>query len=873
MQLLTSAKTRILLKKRRLDEVDRRVASAGYRIYMPGETIHGKHRVVRALTGGFGLVYFCQTLGTYGPIVIKTILPEYFHSDAARRMFYQEAEAWIRLGDHDNLVKALYVGELDECLAIHFDMVIGDPKFGNDLSGYLGRYEFRPDDVLLFGIRFCRGMIHASQRFHELGTRFVHSDIKPSNVLVTRNLIPKITDLGLVHIEGAERVGAIGTPGYIAPEVYAGLRPSPASDIYSFGCVLFELLSGGKPPFSLNADELNMSPVLWGDMIQHKHETQPLPAPGTIFPEGELGCEIYQLVDRCLRKNPAERFPSFDALSEPLEELYLKLGRICSDECHHDADLNDSGDLHHIIHGLDNRAQSLSRLGHFEESLQCWDKLIEISSGEPRALRGKGDVLATLGRYSEALACYDVSLERMPNDIEQWMDKGLILFKQTRLQEAIRCFDKALTIKVQPNTIWGNKGHPVEIHRANTSSQIQAFQRWYENEMKKGALLLSRVYVNKARVLAAQGDHSAALDCVEHGLLKNPSSAEAWREKGMLLAKLERMGEANRCFDQALSIVPEEWEHELGLSVCGDGTDVADIIGSLPKDCEHGRIGFLLFKGVELLNQGNPVEALLYLEEYCAFHEENVIAYWFIALALYAADKPSEAIKWLDKCISSQPDWADPWSLKGELLSTSGEDNLQEAVGCFRRALDINDVLPMVHRNLALTLHQLGNDDEVKDCIRTALNVSDRWVKKGLQLTMEEKYNDAINDFDKVLSFLRVFGYPEEQSIAVACKGTALLGLRRHEEAVEMFNKALKAFPDDVASWGNRGLALYQLGKIDEALQSYEEALRRDPNDGAVLANKASILSELGRTDEASECMEKSNKMGFSGRCKQLKFE
>ncbi len=865
MELLTSVRMRAFLKQQRVDEVDRRVESGSYRTYRPGETILDRHKVVRTITGGFGMIYFCQTLGTYGPIVIKTILPEYVHSDVARQSFRQEAENWTRLGDHENLVKALYVGELDECLAIHFDLVIGDPMYGNDLSGYLGRYPFRPEEVLLLATRFCDGMIYADQRFCELGKHFIHADIKPSNILISRDLTPKITDLGLVHTGQEAGKIANGTPGYIAPEVYAGSPPTPYSDIYSFGCVLYELFSGGKAPFFLNAVELDRPAVEWGGILQHKHKAQLPHDLRTLIPEGVLHEGVFYLLDRCLSKDPLKRFPDFSTLKDFIDQICIELGSRDSPIAHHDTTF-DSHDLHDVLHELDNRAQSLSSLGLFEESLKCWDQMLaKCERQEPRALRGKGDALVAVGRYSEALDCYNESLKLLPDDIEQWLDKGIILIKQGNPGEAIQCFDKALSIKVQPNTIWGNIGHPVMVMPANSPAEMDAFQRLYENEIKKGDLLLASVYLNKAVALEHTEKHENALECIEQALGKNPYSTDAWLQKSKLLTKLEREQEATVCLSKALSIVPEEWEHKLGVSLCGGSADTEDIVGTLPSDCEHGRIGYLFFKGAELIKHGRPQEALIYLDEYLAFHEGNQVACWFKAMALNEASRPDEAIEWIDECISARPDWAELLGHKGILLVMHGEKHLHDAVQCFRRALEINDEMPTIHQNLIRALRTLGKEKEAEQCFIEATNVSGRWIKEGLRLLADEKFHEAINEFDMSLSFDNWLGLKEGEPMALSNKGTALLSLHRYNEALELFDIVLKVFPDETAIWCNRGTALSLSGKFDEALSSYNKALEGDPKNGDVYANKATLLAKLGRMREAKKCWRKSKRLGVAG--------
>lgn len=868
MDLLETSKTKILIKKRRIDNVEARIADAGYKTYKPGETIDAEYTVVRAITGGMGMVYFCRTLGTYGPVAIKTILPEYVPSREARQLFYHEAEAWIRLGTHDNLVRALYVGEFNECLAIYLELVIGDPKYGNDLSGYLGRYSFRPEEILLLASRFCEGMIYADQRFQEMGKCFVHRDIKPSNILVTNQLTPKITDLGLVQIGKEEKKGSVGTPGYIAPEVFSGSAPNPHSDIYSFGCVLYEMFCGGKTPYTLGTAEMKAyPPQRWGLLLQQKHATQQPLDPDAFLPVGKVRSDLRELLYQCLKKDPADRFPNFVALKEALDQLYLKLTLTNAPEHHESEHAYDSDNLHQLLHELDNKAQSLFRLGHHEEALQCWDQALERSPNEPRFLRGKGDALAALSRYEEALACYDESLKIMPADIEQWMDKGVILTKLNRLTLAVECFDKALSVKVQPNTIWGNKGHPVIIHPATTHTQVEDFKRWYETEMKMAGPLLSATYFNKGIALELQGNLDNALRCFEQAIGKNPHSADSWQRKGRLLARLGRLEEADRCIEQSISIIPEEWQHQLGFSACGDDRVISDIVRILPKECEHGRVGYLLFKGVELLQQGNPVEALTYIDEYLAFENRNTLALYYKAIAYGKVGKHDDAIRCLDTCLLDWPDWATVWATRGNILAKQGDTSkLDEAINSFDRALGIDDRHPEIHTHKAALLYSLGKKKEAVQCLQDASRVAGRWIEEGVELDIEEKHEEAIDALNKALAFAKGIGSDSGYAAALGCKGSALLGLKRYDEALELFDKSLETDSDNAGFWFNRGLALHCLHRYKEALESYDIAIGCKPNFGEAYQNKAATLHEIGKAKEAAKCLKKARRLGFSQR-------
>ncbi len=152
----------------------------------------------------------------------------------------------------------------------------------------------------------CRAIHYAHQR------GVLHRDIKPSNVLIDREGRPYVTDFGLAkHVDSDRQLtvsGAIvGTPSYMAPEQVVGSRgrPSPASDVYSLGTILYQLLTG-RPPFQAASPVDTMLLVL---------EQDPLP-PRLLNPRANPELEMIAL--RCLQKPPELRYASAAALADDL---------------------------------------------------------------------------------------------------------------------------------------------------------------------------------------------------------------------------------------------------------------------------------------------------------------------------------------------------------------------------------------------------------------------------------------------------------------------------------------------------------------------------------------------------------------------------
>ncbi|HEU0030163.1 MAG TPA: bifunctional serine/threonine-protein kinase/formylglycine-generating enzyme family protein [Kofleriaceae bacterium] len=218
---------------------------------------------------------------------------------AARQRFLMEARAAARI-QHPNVLSIYRVGELGDRPFIVSELVRG--KSLVDVP--------RPmawDQLLPIAIELARGLAAA----HRKGV--VHCDLKPGNAMVTEDGVAKLVDFGLarvVHDGSDDDEGPmVGTPDYMAPEVWAGRSPSRRSDVYSFGAMLYELVSGATPHADVLAADLPH--VIQERAPRELHDRVP-----------EVDVRFSRLVSRCLEIDPERRFPSGEELREALEQIH-----------------------------------------------------------------------------------------------------------------------------------------------------------------------------------------------------------------------------------------------------------------------------------------------------------------------------------------------------------------------------------------------------------------------------------------------------------------------------------------------------------------------------------------------------------------------
>ncbi|MBX9667429.1 MAG: protein kinase [Candidatus Obscuribacterales bacterium] len=256
--------------------------------------------------GGCGTVY-----RAYDNKLDKTVAIKKLH-DSANEMqairFQREARL-VGLLNHLNVLSALDYGMTSR----NEPYLILDFVSGESLAAVLRRTGPLPiDSALDLLIQLCSGFAHAHRK------NVIHRDIKPSNVMLVRDsidqktVIAKVVDFGLAKNIDDDRQHltmtglGLGTPKYMSPEQVIGIEADKRSDIYSFGCLIFEVLSGQVPFLGETAiDTVEM------------HRQLP---PPTLASMGVRCSEnMERIVAVCLKKDPTERYQSFETLKQQLE--------------------------------------------------------------------------------------------------------------------------------------------------------------------------------------------------------------------------------------------------------------------------------------------------------------------------------------------------------------------------------------------------------------------------------------------------------------------------------------------------------------------------------------------------------------------------
>lgn len=252
------------------------------------------YKIIRKLgSGAMATVFLGRQLSLDRLVAIK-VLPKKLSADPKFiERFYKEGRAAARLNDQ-NIVQAYDVGQAGEHHYFVMEYVDGETVYDRIVA----KKRFSEKEAL----QIVRQVASALKHAHDQG--FIHRDIKPKNIMLSKNGTVKLADLGLARAMSdkeaaeAESGRAFGTPYYISPEQIRGEKEiGPPSDIYGLGATFFHMVTGRVPFEGKSPSE-----------VMHRHLKSQLTPPDHLNPE--LSSDCAQILEMMMQKQPRDRYPS-----------------------------------------------------------------------------------------------------------------------------------------------------------------------------------------------------------------------------------------------------------------------------------------------------------------------------------------------------------------------------------------------------------------------------------------------------------------------------------------------------------------------------------------------------------------------------------
>lgn len=283
-----------------------------------GRTV-GRYRILAELgRGGMGVVYRAMDLSLNREVALKILPPDVSADPDRRRRFLKEAQTAAQL-EHAHIGVIHEVGETDGVSFIAMELIRGEP-----LSQLVARGAMGPARALDLAAEIAEGLARA----HDMG--IVHRDLKPANVMITEDRHAKVIDFGLAKsaapgsatsdaatVAASTDIGVIkGTTAYMSPEQTRGERLDGRSDLFSFGVMLYQMLSG-RLPFQ--------APSYVDTLHAIAHDPVPPLALSSSVVNPEVQQDLQRLLDKCLAKDPSARYQTARDLVVDLRAVRRRL--------------------------------------------------------------------------------------------------------------------------------------------------------------------------------------------------------------------------------------------------------------------------------------------------------------------------------------------------------------------------------------------------------------------------------------------------------------------------------------------------------------------------------------------------------------------
>jgi tetratricopeptide (TPR) repeat protein len=648
-------------------------------VWQVGDRIENRWEILEIRQGGMGIVYIVRDREWGIVLAAKGFQDVVFARDPRiAERFRQEAEIWISLGSHPNIAQAILVKQIHDRPLIFLEFV------ESDLVEWIESKRLENDllQILRFAIQFCDGITYAYSR----GVK-AHRDVKPSNCLVSSAAVLKVTDFGLASIwyevENENTIQnpnerpplptkqpanltssgvGLGTPAYMAPEQFFDARGVGASaDVYAFGIMLYEMLSGHLP--FVGRDGLE-----WAQM----HSTVNAPHLPKEIPE-----ELNTLIQRCVMKDPSERFANFEEIRNQLSDLYKSLA-------HEDGPprplLNSPDSAQWRRNGI-----GLADLGQLEKALECFDRSLDCDPSDTATWQCKGVIWARLGKKEEGLICQERAIAADPTNAKAWGSKAVDLLDLGRLNESLECANQAVVLDPSDWSLW----------------------------------------TIKSAVLNRLTQHQNALDSSNRALDIYAKAETAWIEKGRAFRALQRNEEASECFDFAIGINgKDKIALQLKAEVLIDLRQFEESVLHLDRALQIDPTLWSLWwdKGIALGALKKPPEQELECFSRCVELEPKLPHAWYRkGVALHDLHKIEEALECYDRALSLDPGYGD--ALKGKTIALKETGRAAEALAFHERLISIDPSDATAWNDKGATLCALGQSEQALASFNRALEL------------------------------------------------------------------------------------------------------------------------------------------------------
>jgi serine/threonine-protein kinase len=743
--------------------------------------------------GGMGVVFKARHLKLNRRVALKSLLAGAYAGPQERARFRREAEAVAALR-HPHIVQIYDVGELPSGPYFTMELVEG----GSLAQQQDGRPLPPRRAAELIAALAC-----AVQFAHKSG--FMHRDLKPGNILLTPDGVPKITDFGLARpIDGGPEftlTGArIGTPSYMAPEQALGKTSAigPAVDIYALGAVLYELLTG-RPPFVGESATATERQVIADEPVPPSRRNRHVPR------------DLETICLKCLEKDPTRRYASAQDLGDDLHRFLDGKPVIA----------RPVGAVKRVIKWA-RRRPALATLGATVAVLLAASAGLGLWLYQQETLRAERVGLAVEAAIKNAFESVRTERFDEAKNFLKEADNRLVETDSRELREQIE--DAKRDIKFADALTSVRRGFNLRKPVEGYFVLYPSWEYWAQCYAKVFAeahfdldgdagVIAERIRSSRLPMhTIAAVDHWALLAFLRH--------QEPTQEKLLRIAQRADPEPAWR--DRIRD--PACWRDEAALRRLA-----RDALLAAEPPAPHQ----LAILGALLRHHGAPTEEIALLHQAVVQRPGDFLLRWELALALHRGRRHRESAAHLRVVLGLRPavGWVEN-HLGIALCLAGGADEVEEGIEHLRRAL-VLEPDRIIHYNLALALGQAGKPDEAyAECQRGIQAApTDPWAYHALG----KLYHRADRTLEAIAMYRKAVEYRPDDKGAHFNLGFALSAVGRHEEALAEFRAVIGLQEANLDAHQNAGGALLKLRRYPEAAAAFARVIRAfdEPDNGA----------------------------------------
>lgn len=821
-----------------------------------GTTVSHYRILEKIGSGGMGEVHLAEDSELKRKVALKFMPQQYLSDSDMKGRFKREARAAAALS-HPNIIHIYEVSEYQGRPFFAMELVEG-----RSLRDVIRNEELSFHQVLDVATQVCEGLIEA----HEAGV--VHRDIKPANILVDEKGRVKIVDFGLATIQGGEKLtrtgSTLGTIGYMSPEQVKGEQVDRRSDIFSFGVVLYEMLTG-RQPFRKDSEAATLHAIV--------NET---PEPVARFkaeaPEG-----VQRIIDKVLEKSQETRYQHVDDLLADLKRVQGDMKPAPAPPPQPRFYPTLIGSLVVVVLAVllllnpSRRHAVLKWLGF--EPVPAQKHLVVlpfINVGDAPTNQAFCDGLVeTVTSKLTQLEQFQGSLWVVP--ASEVRERGV-----ASAREARRAFGVTLAVTGSVQRV--DEKVRITLNLADAKTERQLRSSVIDDSMANVSALQDATVIKLAGMLEVELQPDQRLFLMAGGTTVGGAYDFYLQGRGYLQRydRVENIDTAIGLFEQALG---EDPRYALAYAGLGEAYWRKYDASKGPQWIEHAIKNCR--RSIELNDQLAPVhvtmgrihkgtgqyeEAVEEFQQALKLDPVSHAAYRGLAMAYEALNKIEQAESTYQKVIELKPDyWAGYFDLG---LFYVYQGRYEHAFSQLLKAVDLVPENYQVYNNLGALYYHLDRRADAQKMFERSLEIEPNYVaysNLGTLYHTEKRYADAARMYEKALQ-LDNRDYRVWVNLASAYEqvpGEHEKALASYQRAIQMAEEQRKINPRDPQVLSHLAECYVTIGERSRALPLVQQALALAPDNIEIMVRAGLVYEQLGERDAALEWIGKALKHGF----------